>query len=151
VLGVPVFVVPYAGMPLLFLKTPFGMVAVTALISLYFFSDFDAKFADEDEKRRLVAVFARHTLNGEMTVQEFERLKLAVEYFDDIQTDALTDPLAISLVDWLKGGSLPAKWREEKSACPTCGSKAFEVINGDRSFLVCCKCNRTRPSHTLNS
>lgn len=148
VLGAPVLVVPYAGLPILFLKTPFGMVALTALISLYFFSEFDTKFEEEKERERLVAVFARHTLNGDMSAQEFERLKLAVQYCDEIPTDLLTDPTAISFVDWLKEGGLSTKWKEEQVPCPSCGGKAFGVVNEERSFLVCPPCSRSRPTAT---
>jgi signal peptidase len=144
VLGVPVLVIPYVGYPIQFLKTPYGMVAVTALISLYFFSEFDTKFEEEQERDRLVAVFARHTLNGDITAERFERLKLAVEYYDEIPTDQLTDPVALSLVDWLKGGTRSTKWKEELAPCPTCGGKSFGIINQDKSFLVCPACSRSQ-------
>jgi len=148
VLGVPVLVVPYLGYPLQFLKTSFGMVALTALISLYFFSEFDTKFNEEEERNRLVAVFARHTLNGDITSEQFERLKLAVEFCDEIPTDQLTDPVALSLVDWLKGGTLSTKWTEELSRCPTCGNKSFGLLNAHKSFLVCPACSSSGPPET---
>lgn len=141
VLGVPVLVIPYAGIPIEFLRTPYGMVALTALISLYFFSDFDAKLETEEEKKRLLAVFARHSLNGELSAQEFEKLKIAIEYYDEIPADRLTDPTTISFTDWLRAGGVSANWKEEKARCPTCSTQAFTIVSGDRSFLICPACS----------
>jgi hypothetical protein len=65
-------------------KTRFGLVAVSAFVSLYYVSGLDTKLFDEEEKKRFIAVFARRSLNRELSVEEFERLKLAVEYYDEM-------------------------------------------------------------------
>ncbi len=140
VLGVPVVVIPYAGLPILFLQTPFGMVALSALATLYFLSGVDSKMEESNEKKKLVALFARHSLNGEISPKQFERLQLAVEYYDDIAPDLLTDPTIISTIDWLKGGGLHTKWEERKIPCPDCDTPSFCIVSGDKSFLICPKC-----------
>jgi signal peptidase I len=143
VLGVPTLVIPFAGFPVLFAKTPYGMVAITAMVSLWFFSGIDEKLEEGDEKKRLVAVFAYHTLNGDISASQFERLKLAIEYCDEIPIDLLKDPTVLSTVDWLRCGGLEKGWREEPQICPRCGSKSFSLISGDKTLLVCPSCSKT--------
>jgi signal peptidase I len=144
VLGVPVLVIPYAGLPILFIQTPYGMVTVSALVTLYFLSGVDGKMQESDEKKKLVALFARHSLNGEISASQFERLKLAVEYYDDITPELLTDPTIISTIDWLKGGGLETAWEEQSIPCPDCNTPSFCIVSGDKSFLICPKCCEKR-------
>ena len=146
VLGVPSLVVPYAGWPVLFMKTPYGMVAFTALVTVFIVSGLETRVLDDEDKRRLLAVFARHSLNGEMTARDFEKVKLAVEYFEDIPTELLMDPTLISAVDWLKKGALRGKWKEALVSCPVCDARAFMIVSGDNSFLVCPECGLARPA-----
>ena len=141
VLGVPSLVVPFAGFPIIFAKSPYGMVAITAMVSLWFFTGIDSRLEEDEEKRRFVAVFARHSLNGDISVAQFERLKLAVDYYDEMPIDLLRDPTILSTVDWLKGGGLMKGWKEERQMCTSCGSEAVSVVAGDKTLLVCSRCS----------
>ena len=142
VLGVPAVVIPFAGFPIIFAKSPYGMVSITAMVSLWFFSGIDSKLEEDDEKKRFIAVFARHSLNGDISVAQFERLKLAVEYYDEMPIDLLRDPTILSTVDWLRGGGLRKGWKEESQICPACGSEGVSVISGDKTLFVCTKCSQ---------
>jgi signal peptidase I len=144
VLGVPTVVVPYAGFPVIFAKSPYGMVTITAMVSLWFFTGIDARLEEDEERKRFVAVFARHSLNGDISVAQFERLKLAVEYYDEMPIDLLRDPTILSTVDWLKGGGLRKGWKEETQVCPACGSDAVSVVAGDKTLLVCNRCSEQK-------
>ena len=148
VLGVPSVVVPFAGFPLLFAKSAYGMVTITAMVSLWFFTGIDSKLEEGEEKKRLVAVFARHSLNGDISAAQFERLKLAVEYYGEMPIDLLRDPTILSTVDWLRGGGLTKSWKEESQTCPQCGTEAFAIIAGDKSLLVCPRCSEWRPGRS---
>ncbi|HXY56656.1 MAG TPA: signal peptidase I [Nitrososphaerales archaeon] len=148
VLGVPAVVIPFAGFPLLFAKSSYGMVTITAMVSLWFFTGIDSKLEGEEEKKRLIAVFARHSLNGDISAAQFERLKLAVEYFGEMPMDLLRDPTILSTVDWLRGGGLARNWKEEPQTCPQCDSEAFSLIAGDKTLLVCPRCSEGRPAGT---
>ena len=141
VLGVPVVVIPYAGFPVIFAKSPYGMVTITAMVSLWFFTGIDSKLEEGEEKKKLVAVFARYSLNGDISAAQFERLKLAVEYYEDMPIDLLKDPTILSTVDWLNGGGLRRDWKEEPQTCPQCGGNAFTIIAGDKTLLVCPRCS----------
>ena len=141
VLGVPQTAIPYAGMPVQYLLTPYGMVACIGLVSLIYVSGVDTKFDEEKEKKRLIAVFARHSLNGDMSAAQFERLKLAIEYYEEMSMDLLRDPTILSTVDWLRRGGLGKDWNEEPQICHQCGQEAFSVTAGDKTLLVCPRCS----------
>jgi signal peptidase len=145
VLGVPAVVIPLAGFPVIFLKSAYGMVTVTAMVSLWFFTGIDSKFEEDEEKKRFIAVFARHSLNGDISAAQFERLKLAVEFYDEMPIDLLRDPTILSTVDWLKGGGLGKDWKEKAQLCPACGSDAVSITAGDKTLLVCWRCDQRRP------
>jgi signal peptidase I len=141
VLGVPVFVIPYAGLPFQFLQTAFGMVTISAIATLYFLSGIDSKMEQATEKKRLVALFAGHSLNGEISPRQFEKLQLAVEFYDDVSLDLLSDHAMISTIDWLRAGGLSTKWKEERVPCPDCKTSSFCIMSGDHSFLICPGCS----------
>ena len=143
VLGVPTVVIPYAGFPVIFAKSPYGMVSITAMVSLWFFTGIDSKLEEDEEKKRFIAVFARHSLNGDISVAQFERLKLAVEYYDEMPIELLRDPTILSTVDWLRGGGLRKDWKEETQVCPSCGREGVSVIAGDKALFVCPRCNES--------
>lgn len=141
VLGIPALVIPYAGYPFIFVKSAYGMVTITAVVSLWFFTGIDTRLEEDEEKKRFIAVFARHSLNGDISAAQFERLKLAVEYYDEMPIELLRDPTILSTVDWLKGGGLRKEWKEEVQVCPACGSEAVSVVAGDKTLFLCTKCN----------
>jgi signal peptidase I len=151
VLGVPALAIPYVGLPILFLQTPYGLIAAISLLCFYFISGVDTKLEEDKERERLVAVFARYSLNGRISASQFERLRLAVDYFKDIPIDVLNDPTILSIVDWLKEGGLESEWKEEQIPCPTCGTASFRIVNGSKFFLVCPKCSEWRPPAALTS
>ncbi len=151
VLGVPAIEIPYLGLPILFLQTPYGLVAATALLCLFFLSGVDTRLDKEEERKRLVAVFARYSLNGRISPSQFERLKLAVEYYEDIPVDLLSDPTMLSVVDWLKERGLETGWKEEQVPCPTCGASAFRIVSGSKFFLICPSCSEWRPPPRQNA
>jgi len=141
VLGVPAVTIPYVGLPILFLQTPYGMVAVVSLVCFFFLSSVDTKMEEEEEKKRLIAVFARYSLNGTISQSQFERLRLSVEFFDEMPIDLMEDPTIVSVIDWLKEGSLETDWKEEQLPCPTCGTASFRIVSGSKFFLVCPRCS----------
>jgi len=145
VLGVPAVTIPYVGLPILFLQTPYGLVAAISLVCFFFLTSVDTKLEKDDERKRLVAVFARYSLNGKISASQFERLRLAVDYFEDIPIEMLNDPTMVSIVDWLKEDGLESGWKEEETPCPTCGTPSFRIVSGSKFFVVCPKCSGWRP------
>src|ERR1039458_4021785 len=132
VLGVPAVEIPYVGLPILFLQTPYGLVAAVALVCIIFLSGFDTKLEDEKERKRLIAVFARYSLNGKISPSLFERLRLTVEFYNEIQVAQRNDPTTIAVIDWLKEGNLREPWKEEQIRCPPCGTETLKIERGSR-------------------
>jgi signal peptidase I len=139
VLGVESVAIPYAGLPVEFFQSAYGMLTVVASMSLYFFSGVDTRMWEEDERKRLITVFATHSLDGSIGSDQFEKLKMVVEC-SDIPEELLKDSSLLSMAQWLKEGGLVANWREETGSCPKCGASAYHVVGKDNSFVVCPQC-----------
>jgi signal peptidase I len=139
ILGVETLDVPYLGLPLQFLKSAYGMLTVVAVMCLYYFSGVDTRVWMEDERRRLLDVFARHSLEGSIRLEQFEKLKLVVES-KNIPEEVLRDADLLSMSHWLSEGGLGEKWREETGSCPKCGASSYHIVSEEGSFVVCPNC-----------
>ena len=152
ILGIETLDIPYLGLPLQFLKSAYGMLTVVAVMCLYYFSGVDTRVWIEDEKKRLLSVFARHSLDGGIRLEQFEKLKLVVES-RDIPEELLRDVNLVSMSQWLKEGGLQEKWREEVGPCPKCGVSSYHIVSEEGSFVVCpnCMAYQTRPKQVDSS
>jgi signal peptidase I len=139
VLGVETGAVPYAGLPVQFFQSAYGMLAVVAAMSLYFFSGVDTRIWEEDERKRLVTVFAKHSLDGSISPDQFEKLKMIVEC-NGIPEELLKDASLLSLSQWLKEGGISETWTEQTGPCPKCGASAYHIGGKGESFVVCANC-----------
>jgi len=139
ILGVDSAAVPYAGLPIQFLQSAYGMITVVAAMSLFFFSGVDTRTWEENERKRLITTFAKHSLDGSMGPDQFEKLKMVVEC-SDIPEELLKDPNLLSLAKWLREGGLGENWTEETEPCPKCKGSAYHIIGTNESFVVCPNC-----------
>ncbi|MBO0887825.1 signal peptidase I [Candidatus Bathyarchaeota archaeon] len=139
ILGVETSDIPYVGLPLQFLKTAYGMLTVVSVMSLYFFSGVDTRTWIEEQRRRLLSVFARHSFDGGIGSEQFEKLKTVVE-FSDIPEESLKDTSLASMAEWLRKGGLEDEWEEESSSCPKCGAPSYNIVGENESFVVCPNC-----------
>ena len=139
VLGVETASIPFLGLPIQFFKTAYGMLTIVSAISLYFFSGVDTRNWLEDQKNRLLSVFAKHSLDGSIGAEQFDRLKLVVECAD-IPEDSLKDTTLVSLSKWLRTGGLEEDWKEETATCPKCGNPSYNIVSGEGSLVVCPTC-----------
>ncbi len=151
VLGTPVLVVPFMGFPILFFKTAYGLLMIVSLVSLYFFSGVDTRFAAEEARKRFAAVFARHSLNGEISVSQFERLNKALQYGEEMPGDDVRDPMALSIINWVKTGAIDEEWNEELVECPTCSNQSFLVASHNADILICPTCDRILGDESLTT
>jgi len=139
ILGVDSASVPYAGLPIQFLQSTYGMITVVAAMSLFFFSGVDTRTWEENERKRLITAFAKHSLDGSIPLDQFEKLKMIVEC-SDIPEELLKDTNLLSLAQWLREGGLGENWTEETEPCPKCEASAYHIIGTNESFLVCPQC-----------
>ena len=138
ILGSPIANVPRVGAIVLFMKSPQGLIFAVAALTFTYLNKYDRTLAEAKKKKEILALFARMTLNGELTQDSFEKFKLTLEFADDLPPDSLKNPSAIAFSDWLRSGGLSGSWKEELTNCPKC-SKAATVIRGGKGtyFLLC--------------
>ncbi len=141
VLGTPVTDVPLVGLFVEFLTSPQGLVFVIGASVFFYLAKYDRERGKEKNKKDLLAILARMSLNGEITLKQFEEFKLAIEYGEELPTQFLKNPVYASLADWMKSGGLSSGWREEPAKCPHCLQSATMIRGAKDYFLLCPRCS----------
>jgi len=141
ILGTPVLVIPKAGLAIMFVQSPQGLVAIVGLITFVYIGKGESKDRREEEKEMFLGAIAQMSLNGELSDALFKKFELAVKYIHDLDQDQITDGKVLALVDWIKKGGLDRGWRVNRVLCPVCGTMAsnFECSNG-LLLTVCPNC-----------
>jgi signal peptidase I len=150
VLGTPVTVIPLVGLFVLFLKSPQGLIFIIAAAVFLYMAKVDREKGKEKNKKELLAILARMSLNGEMSLKQFEEFKLAIEFGEELPPEWLKNPVHASLAEWMKSGGLTDDWKEEPGKCPNC-LQAATILRGSRDyFILCPRCSETKdlPSST---
>jgi signal peptidase I len=86
VLGTPVVIIPKVGILFLFIQSPQGLVAAVGFITLFYLSAYDAKVSEQKKKERLLSELSKKVIQGKMSMEEFQKLEIAVRY-SDLQKD----------------------------------------------------------------
>jgi hypothetical protein len=142
-------VVPKAGLVLLFVQSPQGMVAMIGMISLLYLGGVDARAKTEKKKEAFLAELARMALNGEISEAAFKKFELAVKYANDIGLEGINDSSVVALVDWFKRGGPDLGWKLGKAVCPTCSGTSLTFEGGKNQLLVlCARCADKRSGHS---
>ena len=141
ILGTPALVIPKAGLAIMFVQSPQGLVAIVGLITFVYIGKGESKSRKEEDKEMFLGAIAQMSLNGELPDAVFKKFELAVKYIQDLDQDQITDGKVLALVDWIKKGGLDRGWRANRALCPVCGAMAnnFECSNG-LLLTVCPKC-----------
>lgn len=146
VLGTPVTDVPLIGLFVLFLKSPQGLIFIIGAAVFFYMAKNDFERRREKNKKELLAIMARMSLNGEMSLKQFEELKLAIEFGEQLPAQWLKNPVHASLAEWMKSGGLTDNWKEEPAKCPQC-LQAATMIRGTKDyFLLCPRCSEKEDS-----
>lgn len=141
VLGTPVTDVPFAGLFVEFLKSPQGLIFLIGAAVFLYMARFDVERNREKNKKDLLAILARMSLNAEISLKQFEEFKIAIEYGEQLPVQFLKNPVYASLAEWMKSGGLSSEWKEEPAKCPNCLQTAT-MIRGTRDyFLLCPRCS----------
>jgi signal peptidase I len=142
VLGVAMQQIPKAGLLLLFVQSPQGMVAVIGMISLFYLGSNESKTRETKNKEALFGRLAQMALNGDIPYDIFKRFELA-KYADAVESDGLGDDQLLGLVDWMRKGELDNGWKVNKTKCPECASDASSFVSSsNQMFWVCPRCAR---------
>ena len=137
VLGEPIAIVPVIGAVVLFFRSPQGIVFAVAAIVFLYLGKYDRAIARDKKKRELLAIFAKMTLDGRLSLSRFEKLKLATEYADELAPE-MKNPALNSLSEWLRASGVGGKWTEEQVTCPKCSKPAMQVKRQDGEPLLLC-------------
>lgn len=141
VLGTPVTDVPLVGLLVEFLTSPQGLVFVIGASVFFYLAKYDRERSKEKNKKNLLAILARMSLNGEITLKQFDEFKLAIEFGEELPTQFLKNPVYASLADWMKSGGLSSEWKEEPAKCPRCLQAATLIRGTHDYFLLCPRCS----------
>ena len=141
VLGTPVTDVPLVGLLVLFLKSPQGLIFIIGAAVFVFMGKSEHERRKEKNKKDLLAIMARMSLNNEMSLKQFEEFQLAIEYGEQLPAQYLKNPVHASLADWMKSGGLTDDWKEEPAKCPNCLQQATMIRGTKDYFLLCARCS----------
>lgn len=146
ILGTPEVVIPKAGLAIMFVQSPQGLVAIVGLITFVYIGGSETKAKKVEEKEAFLGALAQMSLNGELSDSLFKKFELAVKYVQSLDPDSITDGRVLALVDWIKKGGLDAGWKVNRSLCPVCSSVVtnFECSSG--LLLTVCPTCTTAPS-----
>ena len=141
VLGTPVTDVPLVGLLVLFLKSPQGLIFIIGAAVFFFMGKSEYERRREKNKKDLLAIMARMSLNNEMSLKQFEEFKLAIDFGEQLPAQYLKNPIHASWAEWIKSGGLTDEWKEEPAKCPTCLQQATMIRGSKDYFLLCPRCS----------
>ena len=141
ILGVETIVIPRVGMLVLFFESPFGLVLLIGLITLFYVGKVDLYMNDEKKKENLLSALASMVQRGELPMEKFSKIEVAVKHSGSAQIDGFSGGSVPKLLDYIKKGSLKDKWTANKTKCPRCSQDAI-ALRGEkeRTFLLCPYC-----------
>jgi signal peptidase len=146
VLGVPSLVIPFAGYVLLFVKSPQGLVAIVAFVTLFYLTSYESKARESRRKEELLGALAKRALAGEVPPELFRRVELAVTYAGSFDGEKMRDGELTAVAAWVRGGGLERGWKLS-NVTHECGSPAV-AIEGSQGIVAtfCPKCDSASSS-----
>ncbi len=117
VLGVPALVIPWAGYVLLFVRSPQGLVAIVAFITLFYLASYETRAKEEKRREELLGALAQRVLVGELPEELFRKVELAVRYAGSLGGEELKDERLKAVADWVHGGGLEQGWKLSSVTC----------------------------------
>ena len=100
---------------------------------------------DEEKKHKFLGFLAQKALNGELPLDIFKKLEIAINYSDELNLQSLTDGVAVVVADWLKRGGLDRPWTFRKVRCPRCSRDSLQFQNKDLLLVICPTCLSGKP------
>jgi signal peptidase len=138
ILGVPALKVPYVGFLLDFVHSQQGMILITAAILFGYLNNQSEVDLEEKQKKKLLALLAKRTMNGEIKESTFGEYEMALNYSGEIRPEELRSLHMASFTHWLGRNPPSVEWRLREEVCPVCGSIAVLVEGSRRQTHVIC-------------
>jgi signal peptidase len=138
VLGVPAQVIPYAGYVLLFVRSPQGLVAIVAFITLFYLASYETRAREERRKEEFLGAVAQRVLAGEIPEELFRKVELTVRYAGSLDGEELKDDRLRAIASWIRGGGLEHEWKVSGAKCTKCGSAAVAIEDSTGEVATLC-------------
>jgi hypothetical protein len=140
VLGVETLIIPRVGILVLFFQSPFGLVLLVGLITMFYVGKIDIFMNEEKRKETFLSVLAGMVQKGELPREEFNNIEFAVRHPDSAQVSGSSDSFVPKLLDWIKRESLRDKWTASKINCSSCSKDAIGLKGKKKTFVLCPYC-----------
>ncbi len=105
VLGTPTEEIPMVGAVVLFIKSPQGLVFIVAALTLLYFNRFDRAISRDKRRKEVLSTFARSVLDGGLSMEDFEKVRLAIDFTESLPQGSPSGHTLSSLTEWLVKGS----------------------------------------------
>jgi len=105
VLGTPTEEIPMVGAVVLFIKSPQGLVFIVAALTFLYFNRFDRAISRDKRRKEVLSTFAKSVLDGGLSMEEFEKARLALDFAEDFPQGSPSGYTLSSLTEWLLKGS----------------------------------------------
>lgn len=149
VLGEPILIIPRIGLIFLFLTSPQGLVALIALITLYYLGKFDATIKRDKENEKFLASLSKFVLNRTISYELFGYLSVASKFGKNFQPSE-EQTVSSSFLKWLKRKNIEGDYDFSETVCPNCNMKALLLTGkktGDK-VILCSFCFAKEQIHT---
>jgi len=115
VLGTPTEEIPMVGAVVLFIKSPQGLVFIVAALTLLYFNRFDRAMSRDKRRKEVLSKFAKSVLDGGLSMEEFEKARLALDFAENLPKGSPSGHTLSSLTEWLVKGSRLTERKEAHS------------------------------------
>jgi signal peptidase I len=105
ILGTPTEEIPMVGAVVLFIKSPQGLVFIVAALTLLYFNRFDRAISRDKRRKEVLSTFAKSVLDGGLSMEEFEKARLAIDFTESLPQGSPSGQTLSSLTEWLMKGS----------------------------------------------
>jgi len=105
ILGTPTEEIPMVGAVVLFIKSPQGLVFIVAALTLLYFNRFDRAISRDKRRKEVLSTFAKSILDGGLSMEEFEKARLALDFAENLPQGSPPSHTLSSLTEWLMKGS----------------------------------------------
>jgi signal peptidase I len=136
IIGIPLLVVPKIGYLLLFLGSSQGLVAVTAVLMMFYLLDSEQKQNFENQKNKLLWKVSQRVLKGTLNEASLKKLELALEFASS--PDAAVDPKVRNILQWLAESHEIRSIKVIADPCRECSGKVIRVRQSSNDPLIFC-------------
>jgi signal peptidase I len=141
ILGVESIVIPKVGIIVLFFESPFGLVLLIGLITLFYLGRIELYMNEEKKKGALLSALAGMVQRGELSRERFNRIELAVKHPESVQLSGSNDIFLLELLDWIRNGRMESNLTAKRVKCPKCSHGAIALTDQKKKqFVLCLHC-----------